>query len=94
MDNLVKLEFNNKEGYFYIEEDGKIDAKMTFVCDGEDRIIIEHTEVNSENNGKGYGKMMVEKAVAFAREKNIKITPVCSFVKNIFDNTAQYNDVI
>jgi predicted GNAT family acetyltransferase len=39
---------------------------MTFVFAGEDKIIIYHTEVNPGNNGKGFGKMMVTKAVKYA----------------------------
>ena len=29
---------------------------MTFVFAGEDKIIIDHTEVNPRNEGKGFGK--------------------------------------
>ena len=43
---------------------------MTFVFAGTDKIIVDHTEVNDAFEGKGFGKMMVEKAVEFAREKD------------------------
>ncbi|WNM19233.1 GNAT family N-acetyltransferase [Flavobacterium capsici] len=91
---MVKLELNNKNGFFYIEENGKTEAKMTFVFAGEDKIIIDHTEVNPGNNGKGFGKMMVQKAVEFAREKNIKIIPLCPFAKSVFDKTPEFKDVL
>ena len=67
---------------------------MTFVFAGTDKIIIDHTEVNEGNNGKGFGKMMVAKAVDFAREKNIKIIPLCPFAKKVFDKTPEYSDVL
>ena len=73
MTPTVQLETNDKNGSFYIEIDGKLAAKMTFVYAGDDKIIIDHTQVNPGNNGKGYGKKMVENAVLFAREKNLKI---------------------
>jgi hypothetical protein len=94
MEKDVKLEINAKNGYFYIEIDGKTEAKMTFVFAGADKIIIDHTEVNPGNNGKGYGKMMVQKAVNFAREKNIKIIPLCPFAKSVFDKTPNFKDVL
>jgi len=94
METEVKLEVNDKNGYFYIEIDGKTEAKMTFVFAGPDKIIIDHTEVNQGHNGKGFGKIMVEKAVEFSREKNIKIIPLCPFAKKVFDKTPAYSDVL
>lgn len=94
MKETVKLKTNNQNGLFYIEVDEKTEAKMTFIFAGTDKIIIDHTEVNPENNGKGYGKMMVEKAVEFAREKNIKIIPLCPFAKSVFDKTPTFKDVL
>ncbi len=94
MNTEVKLELNDKNGFFYIEIDGKTEAKMTFVFAGPDKIIIDHTEVNEGNNGKGFGQMMVEKAVGFARAKNIKIIPLCPFAKKVFDKTPDYKDVL
>lgn len=67
---------------------------MTFVFAGNDKIIIDHTEVNPGNNVKGYGKKMVAKAVEFAREKNIKIIPLCPFAKKVFDKTPEFRDVL
>lgn len=90
----VKLEVNNKNGFFYIDIDGKTIAKMTFVFAGNDKIIIDHTEVNEAYNGKGFGKMMVEKAVEYAREKGIKIIPLCPFAKKIIDKTPEFQDVL
>jgi predicted GNAT family acetyltransferase len=94
MNETVKLELNDKNGYFYIEVDRKVEAKMTFVFAGDDKIIIDHTEVNPGNNGKGFGKKMVAKAVEFARTKNIKIIPLCPFAKSVFDKSSEYQDVL
>ena len=94
MEELIGLELNGSKGYFYISVDGKQEGKMTFVFAGNDKIIIDHTEVNPGNNGKGYGKKMVAKAVEFAREKNIKIIPLCPFAKKVFDKTPKFRDVL
>ncbi|MCZ8091801.1 GNAT family N-acetyltransferase [Flavobacterium sp.] len=94
MDNKAQLRIEGNKGYFYIEEAEKRQAMMTFVFAGEDKIIIDHTEVNPGNNGKGYGKMMVMKAVDFAREKGIKILPLCPFAKSVFDKTPEIRDVL
>ncbi|WP_348822678.1 GNAT family N-acetyltransferase [Flavobacterium aestuarii] len=94
MNEEVQLEITDKNGFFHIDINGKTEAKMTFVFAGPDKIIIDHTEVNEGNNGKGYGKKMVAKAVEFAREKNIKIIPLCPFAKKVFDKTPEFRDVL
>ena len=94
MEEVIGLELNGSKGYFYISADGKQVGKMTFVFAGNDKIIIDHTEVNEGNNGKGYGKKMVAKAVEYAREKNIKIIPLCPFAKKVFDKTPEFSDVL
>lgn len=68
----VQLKINDNKGFFYIDIDGKHEAMMTFVFAGTDKIIIDHTEVNLNFNGKGFGIKMVEKAVEYARENKIK----------------------
>jgi uncharacterized protein len=94
MNEEVQLEVNDKNGFFYIDVNGKTEAKMTFVFAGPDKIIINHTKVNEGNNGKGFGKKMVAKAVEYAREKNIKIIPLCPFAKKVFDKTPEFGDVL
>ena len=94
MTEEVQLRINDNKGSFYIEVNGNQEAMMTFVFAGEDKIIIDHTEVNPGNNGKGFGKMMVMKAVEYAREKGIKILPLCPFAKSVFDKTPEIRDVL
>lgn len=94
MEEILGLECNEKKGYFYLKINNSIEAKMTFVFADPRKIIIDHTEVNPEHNGKGFGKKMVEKAVLFAREKNLKILPLCPFTKKVLDKTPAYSDVL
>ena len=46
------------------------------------------------NEGKGFGKKMVTKAVEYARENHIKIIPLCPFAKSVFDKTPNFKDVL
>ena len=94
MTEEVQLKISDNKGAFYIEVEGKQEAMMTFVFAGEDKIIIDHTEVNPGNEGKGFGKKMLLKAVEFAREKGIKIVPLCPFAKSVFDKTPEFTDVL
>jgi len=90
----VKQENDSKKGMFYIEQDGKVVAEMTYVWAGPKKIIINHTEVNDILKGQGAGKQMLSKAVEFVRENGLKIIPLCPFVKSVFDKTPEYDDVL
>jgi uncharacterized protein len=85
---------DGKKGMFYIEQNGQIVAEMTYVWAGDSKIIIDHTEVDDSLGGKGIGKQLVEKAVVFAREKSIKIMPLCPFAKSVFDKVKEFQDVL
>ena len=94
MEEIVRIEYTEKKGYFYLTVGDTIEAKMTFVFAGESKIIIDHTEVSPGNNGKGFGKKMVEKAVEFTRKKGITILPLYPFAKSVFDKTPEFRDVL
>lgn len=85
---------DTKKGVFYVEQENKILAEMTYVWAGTDRIIIDHTDVDASLKGKGVGRQMVSKAVVFAREKGIKIIPLCPFARSVFDKVKEFNDVL
>lgn len=82
------------KGFFKATEDGKEAGRMTYSWAGTDRFIIDHTEVNPEFSGKGVGQKMVEAAVAYARENNLKIIPLCPFAKAQFNRHADWKDVL
>ena len=86
-------ENNDRKGVFYAKENDKEMGEMTYVWAGN-KIIIDHTEVNPIYKGKGIGYALVEKAVEFAREKGIKIMPLCPFAKATFDKKPEYADVL
>ena len=90
----IQQEDNGKKGVFFIEENGEVVAELTYVWSGEDKIIIDHTGVSEKLGGKGIGKQLVHKAVEMAREKQIKILPLCPFAKKVFDKTEDYKDVL
>lgn len=90
----VLQEDNGKKGRFYIQINGKTEAEMTYTWVGTERFIIDHTEVNDVLKGKNAGKQMVLKAVEFAREKGIKIIPLCPFANSVFKKTPEWRDVL
>ena len=90
----IQQKDDGKTGMFFIEQDEKRVAELVYSWKDKDRIIIEHTGVEEVLKGKGAGKELVAKTVEFARKEGIKIIPVCSFAKRVFDKTDEYKDVL
>ena len=89
----IKHEHTGHKGAFYIEENGERLAEMTYTDSGPERIIIDHTEVSEKLKGQGVGKKLVAAAVEMARNKGMKILPLCPFAAKVFDQTGEYKDV-
>ena len=85
---------NGKKGEYFIGEDGHHLAEMAYTWAGEDKFIIDHTTVGDELRGQGVGRKLLDQAIEFAREKNIKIIPLCPFAKSQFDKDPSIHDVL
>lgn len=90
----IKQFDRESKGFFKATEDDKEAGRMTYSWANKDRMIIDHTEVNPEFRGRSVGNLMVKAAVEFAREKGVKIIPLCPFAKSVFDKTPEYHDVL
>jgi predicted GNAT family acetyltransferase len=90
----VLQEDNGKKGKFFIMENNILAAEMTYTWAGTERIIIDHTEVSDVLRGQNAGKRMVMQAVDFAREKGIKIIPLCPFANSVFQKMEEIRDVL
>ena len=85
---------DQKKGQFFYEEEGKQLAKMTYTYAGDDKIIIDHTEVDDSLRGRGVGYSLVETSVRFARENKLSILPLCPFAQAVFKKKQEYSDVL
>ncbi|MDC6366211.1 MULTISPECIES: GNAT family N-acetyltransferase [Flavobacteriaceae] len=92
----MELEIREREnkGFAIAREDGKKAGLMSYSIPGSDFIIIDHTEVEQEYNGKGVGKKLLYKIVEMAREKNLKILPLCPFANAMFKKLEDIQDVL
>lgn len=90
----LEREDDGKKGRFVLYEDGKEAGHMTFTWAGEAMFIIDHTEVDPAFGGKGYGRKLVMEAVSYARDNDLKIMPLCTYAKSVFDKTEDIRDVL
>lgn len=90
----VQHDENKKKGEFYIEENGERCARMQYFHSQPGVINIYHTEVSPTLAGKGVGRELVAAGVKYARDKDLKIDPTCSYTKSVIDKTPEFQDVL
>lgn len=90
----IQLKLDQRgRGAFYIEESNEILGEMV-VGFSETTLTVYHTEVDPKLEGKGFAKKMLEKMVAYAREKKLQVIPLCSYVHTYFKRHANdYSDI-
>jgi predicted GNAT family acetyltransferase len=79
-------------GEFVAEQDGQEAGRMTY-SDAGSKMIIDHTEVDPQYQGRGVGKQMVMASADYARKNDKKIVPLCSFARGVFDRVPELADV-
>lgn len=91
---LIQHKEGKTRGMFFIEEEGEVIAELVYASGGDNTIIIEHTEVDEQLRGQNIGYELVHRTVEFARNKGLKISPVCPFAKAVFDKKPDFQDVL
>ena len=94
MDYQIQHSEDGHRGRFFIHLEGVDVAEMTYVWSGDSRFIIDHTEVSDVLRGTGAGKKLVAAGAVYAREKGVKILPLCPFAKRVMEGDAAYADVL
>ncbi len=90
----IEQEDNGKKGRFVIYENDEFAGEMTYTWAGTDKFIIDHTSVEEKFGGKGFAKDLVMAGIAYARENNVKIIPLCPYAKSRFDRDKSIADVL
>ena len=92
--NIEHIQKNKMQGYFVAKENLKEVGRITYVMSEETKLVIDHTEVAPEQKGHGIGKRLVLNVVEYARANKLKILPICTFAKAVFDKTPEIQDVL
>ena len=77
---------------FEMNLDGKL-AFSKYLLVGE-KMIIEHTEVPEELEGRGIAGTIVRAALDYAREQRLKIMPLCPFTASFIHRHPQFQDLV
>lgn len=90
----IQHKSGDTKGEFYIGESGDAKAKITYSKLGNTQIIVDHTEVSDDLKGQNIGKKLVEHVVNYARNRELKLIPLCPFAKSIIERDESLQDVL
>jgi uncharacterized protein len=91
---IIQLEEVDNKGKAYVGSPTDSGAEMTYSKAGTSLIIIDHTEVSEAFRGLGVGKQLLYALVEMARDKNLKIMPLCPYAKRVFNTDKSIQDVL
>ena len=92
MTGKKKTERNEDAGRFEAEVDGYL-AEASYYRNGN-KIIFTHTGVPRPIGGQGVANKLIKTALDYAREKNLEVVPLCSFVSVFIRRHPEYRDLV
>lgn len=89
-----KHDDRGRAGLFTAGE-GEDKAELSYSPAGlQDALVFDHTFVPEHLRGKGVAEKLVDYAVDYARSKNMKVVPACSYVRALFErHPEKYGDI-
>ena len=94
MESRIEHLENGHRGAFYIEQQGRRIAELTYGRANDSVIIIDHTEVEPSLRGKGVARNLLDAAVAWARENHLKVDVICPSVLDYIAKHPEYSDLL
>ncbi|PTW54981.1 hypothetical protein C8N35_11321 [Breoghania corrubedonensis] len=89
----IALEETETRGRVVYQQPGMGEAELTFAKEGEDVLVLDHTEVPENYRGQGIALKLLKHIVAHARTSGKKINPVCPYAATQFLQHPDWDDV-
>lgn len=88
-----KLTENSPKHFaFEYEQEGEKLAEIEWV-ERDNIMDMTHTYVSDALRGQGVAKKLLDRAADYARENNLKMNAICSYVVAAFEKSESYNDI-
>ena len=95
---MTSVEFLREQsatrGRYLIRLDGQItEAELSWAQLGESTIAADHTGVPDIFRGRGFGVLLVVHLVEDARQRGLRVVPLCPFVRSQYQRHPEWADV-
>ena len=89
----LEIEHSKEKRRFFSIIEGK-EAYLTYMNDGDNILIFDHTYVPFSLRGKNIAAKIVERALNYAKENKFKVVPSCSYVRAFIDRNKQFEELV
>lgn len=86
--NELEITNNSAENRFEVWIDGQL-SKLDYIEDG-DTIVMTHVGVHPEHRGGGVAGRITQVALEYAKQRNLRVIPMCSYVASYIRRNPQY----
>ena len=93
MSGEVTVVDNTERHRYEVHVDGALAGILAYTVRG-DSVVMPHTVVEPQFEGRGLGGLMAERALDDARERGLKVVPQCWFVAAYIEKNPQYADLV
>jgi predicted GNAT family acetyltransferase len=94
MEHQIQHQEHDAKGAFYLQNEGRRIAEMTYSRTNATMIIVDHTEVDASLGGQGVGRKLLDALVQWARATGTRVVPLCPFAKAQFGKDPSIRDVL
>lgn len=91
--NNLNIQHDLLSKIFYIKVKGG-NAELHYDRHGDSYLDLRSTTVPEDSRGFGIASQLVESALAFAKEQQLKIKPTCEFVQGYLKKHPEYTDLV
>ena len=92
--NIQHEESDIRGRHFITDEAGNMLAELTYAVQHPDTMVVDHTEVTGELQGRNIGHELVEAVAEHARAKGRQIVAVCPFARSILTKDTSFQDIV
>jgi predicted GNAT family acetyltransferase len=89
----MEVRDNPAELRYELVDDGRVLGEILYRRD-PDRIVLVHTEVPPELEGKGLASRLVAGALDDIRARGLRVVPVCPFVRSYLRDHPGFDDLV
>ena len=93
MSEAIEVADNPQAARFEVRLDGTVVGFTEYALKGG-TIILSHTEVQPEFEGRGLGGHLARAALDAARDAGLRVIPRCPFIARYIDRHPEYADLV
>jgi uncharacterized protein len=89
--NTLNVVHNEAEDQFETWIDGQL-SKLDYMLD-RNTIVMTHVGVHPEHRGQGVAGKLTQVALEYAKEKSLRVIPMCPYVATYIRRNRQYEEL-